>query len=321
MPASDVLEPPPAKPAVAQVPPHPDAPAAADASGNAGQTAQPPGTPPASAVPDAARATASPAPAVMVLARSDDLAAAPGRSPRGAPGRRRTAPAARIEAVASAEAAPRSADAAAAAPAEDRIAVRATELPGNLAARLAESWDFAQKGKLDEAQAGYESVLASDRRNVDAMLGLAAIAWQQGRTDRAGEFYDRVLELDPQNAAAQAGLVGMLGRTDPVASETRLRNLIAREPSGQLYFTLGNLYASQSQWAQAQQAYFQAFQSEPGNPDYAFNLAVGLDRLGQRKPALDYYRRAVDLSFARGRAGFDQKAAIARIARLASTVE
>ena len=40
---------------------------------------------------------------------------------------------------------------------------------------------------------------------------------------------------------------------------------------------LGNLYADQSQWAPAQQAYFQAHHLEPDNPDYAYNLAVGLD--------------------------------------------
>jgi len=108
-----------------------------------------------------------------------------------------------------------------------------------------------------------------------------------------------------------------VGSSDPVASETRLREMISREPSGQLYFTLGNLHATQSQWAQAQRAYFQAFQTEPGNPDYAFNLAVSLDRLGQPKPALQYYRKAVELSLAQGRAGFDQKAAVARIGQLA----
>lgn len=204
---------------------------------------------------------------------------------------------------------------------EQPVTVRPSDLPGSISARLAEAWDHAQKGRLAEAEAGYESVLAQDPRNTDAMTGLASIAWQQGRTERAADLYGRILELDPQNPSAQAGLIGLLGRANPQVSESRLRNLIAREPSGQLYFTLGNLYAAQSQWAQAQQAYFQAFQSEPGNPDYAFNLAVGLDRLGQRKPALEYYRKAVDLSFARGRAGFDQKAAISRIAQLASSVE
>ena len=81
---------------------------------------------------------------------------------------------------------------------------------------------------------------------------------------------------------------------------------------------MGNLYAGERQWAQAQQAYFQAFQLEPTNPDYAFNLAVGLEHLNQSKAALAYYRKALDLSFARGRAGFDQKQVITRIGELST---
>ena len=47
-------------------------------------------------------------------------------------------------------------------------------------------------------------------------------------------------------------------------------------------------------WPDAQQAYFRAYSSVPDNADYAFNLAVGLDRLSQRKLALSYYQRALE---------------------------
>jgi tetratricopeptide (TPR) repeat protein len=97
--------------------------------------------------------------------------------------------------------------------------------------------------------------------------------------------------------------------------------LISREPSGFLYFTLGNLYAEQGSWPAAQQAYFQAYQFQPENADYAFNLAVGLEHLGQSNLALDYYRKALDLSFRKGRANFDQGLAIQRVGQLSARVE
>jgi cytochrome c-type biogenesis protein CcmH/NrfG len=50
-------------------------------------------------------------------------------------------------------------------------------------------------------------------------------------------------------------------------------------------FALGNLYAQQGRWPDAQQAYFRAYGAAPDNPDYAYNLAVGLDRLNQPKLA------------------------------------
>jgi tetratricopeptide (TPR) repeat protein len=97
--------------------------------------------------------------------------------------------------------------------------------------------------------------------------------------------------------------------------------LIAREPSAFLYFTLGNLYADQGQWPGAEQAYFQAYQLQPDNSDYAFNLAVGLEHIGQIRPALDYYRKALDLSFRKGRANFDQNLVIQRVGQLSVRVE
>jgi len=74
-------------------------------------------------------------------------------------------------------------------------------------------------------------------------------------------------------------------------------------------------------WAQAQQAYFQAYHLEPANPDYAYNLAVGLEHLSQSTLALGFYRRALQLASARGQVNFSLTQAQDRIARLASRVE
>ncbi len=187
--------------------------------------------------------------------------------------------------------------------------------------QLIEAYEALQLGNYEKAATLYGKVLVRAPENTDAMLGLAAISWKQGRPNAASGYYGRVLERDPRNAHAQAGLIAILGSADPVAAETRLKGLISREPSGFLYFTLGNLYADKRLWSQAQHAYFQAVQLDPDNPDYAFNLAVGLEHLGQSRPALDYYRRALDLSFRKGRANFDQERAIERVGQLSARVK
>ena len=129
------------------------------------------------------------------------------------------------------------------------------------------------------------------------------------------------MELDPRNALAQAGLIGILGRADPQSSETRIKQLIAREPSAAyLHFVLGNTYVDQKRWPDAQQAYFQAHQLQPDNPDYAFNLAVALEHISQPKAALDFYRRAVQAATAKGRANFSTVAAEERIGKLEKVV-
>jgi tetratricopeptide (TPR) repeat protein len=199
---------------------------------------------------------------------------------------------------------------------EDQVSVQTSDASGVVALRLSEGYDSLQRGEVSRALALYQSVLERDRRNVDALLGIASAHWSNGDSEKASEHYYRVLELEPQNAAAQAGLINMVGQADPLASETRLKQLIAREPSGFLYSALGNLHAEQKQWSAAQQAYFQAFQMEPSNPDYAFNLAVGLEHLGQRGIAAGYYRQALDLARVRGHATFDQARVAGRLATL-----
>ncbi len=146
---------------------------------------------------------------------------------------------------------------------------------------LAQAYAAFEANRLDEAGNLYNQLLRTEPMNIDALLGLAAIAMQQGKIDEATKHYLQILRLDPRHALAQSGLIAILGRADPLAAEARLKQLIARDPAPFLYFTLGNLYADQSQWAQAQQAYFQAYHLEPGNPDYAYNLAVGLEHLSQ----------------------------------------
>lgn len=279
--------------------------------------------------PAPAAAPSAPPPAPAIESKSTAVTAIPPDKPAAVPKPDRAPVAAAPSAIVRSDAAapivrPKPAlarDVTKAAAAESEVTIKASDSGSAIGGWLTTAYDQLQKGELDAAQSTYERVLHSDNRNIDALLGLASIAWQRGQTEKASEHYYRVLQLDPQNATAQSGLIGLMGRVDPTASETRLKQLIAREPSGGLYFSLGNLYAGERQWAQAQQAYFQAFQLEPTNPDYAFNLAVGLEHLGQSKVALGYYRKALDLSFARGHAGFDQKQVIQRIGELSAATE
>ena len=186
---------------------------------------------------------------------------------------------------------------------------------------LTDAYAALRTDRRDDAQRMYEQLLRTEPRNTDALLGLAAIATTEGRNEEATRRYLQILELDPRNALAQTGLIGLVGRADPLAAESRLKQLIAREPSAFLHFTLGNLYADQSHWASAQMAYFQAHHMEPNNPDYAYNLAVGLEHVSQTKLALGFYRRAVELAGTTGLARFNVAQAQQRISKLASQVE
>lgn len=182
---------------------------------------------------------------------------------------------------------------------------------------LTNAYQAYQNGDYATAERSYRSALAQDKNNRDALLGLAVITQQQGKDDAALQYYHRVLLLDPRDPAAQAAMVA-LDHGDPADKESRLNQLIAQQPdSAELHFALGNQYADQSRWAEAQQAYFNALAVEPNNALFAFNLAISLDHLGQLHAAAQYYRQALQLDIS-GHSGFTREQVQQRLGELNS---
>jgi tetratricopeptide (TPR) repeat protein len=183
-------------------------------------------------------------------------------------------------------------------------------------ARLQRAYSAYQIGSYEEARRLYREVLARDPANRDAHLGLGAVAVALGETAQAQAVYGRMLAQHPQDRVAAAAASSIAAGAGVPQGEARLRQLVQQDPSAPyLHFALGNLYAAQRRWGEAQQAYFDAVRTDARSPDYAYNLAVSLDHLGQRPAALEYYRRALELS-ARRPGGFSEAAVRERIDRI-----
>ncbi len=180
-----------------------------------------------------------------------------------------------------------------------------TDKSDSLDSLLNRAYQAYTAGKYDQAQGLYQDALGKDGRNTDSLLGLAAIAQHRGSDTVAAQYYGRVLTLDPRNPVANAGMSAL--RTDD-NTESHLKTLLnEQKDSSSLYFALGNHYAGLSLWGEAQQAYFNAYNLEPRNASLAYNLAISLERLGQKKPAAQYYKRAIQLDTGNS-AGFDHTA-------------
>jgi tetratricopeptide (TPR) repeat protein len=203
------------------------------------------------------------------------------------------------------------------APKNDDIRVTRIVQPAPVAPALDRAYQAFNSGDTAGAQQQYDAALAQDANNRDALLGAAHVAARQNQKDKAASYYLRLLELSPNDADATAGLIG-LRQGDISQSEARLKAILANTPdAGPILFALGNLYAQQGRWPDAQQAYFRAVGAAPDNPDYAYNLAIGLDRLNQGKLALGYYQRA--LALAQDKAvGFDRNALRKRMHELST---
>ena len=278
-----------AQPAETRAPAAPAAPAAQNAiPGLPPTTPAPPKTPAASATPAVPMAK-PPAPRALAEAAPVE---APRLTPRLQPAR------------------PAPASAAAQAPV-------VTRAPAQVNPRVDAGYAAYIAGDLVASREAYEQAVREDPSNRDALLGLAALDVRAGRYETAEAMYLRVLGTDPRDTQAQAALIALRsGRADPLATESRVKTMLAADPGAHaLNFTLGNQLASQKRWAEAQQEYFKAYTAEPDNADFAYNLAVSLDHLRQSRQALDYYQRAITLAEKRG-ASFDLNAAKSRAAQL-----
>jgi Tfp pilus assembly protein PilF len=195
------------------------------------------------------------------------------------------------------------------------IRVRRNDTAPRINPGLQAAYQAFNDGDLAAARQQYQAVIRQEPANRDALMGMAALALRQKDAPQAAAQYVRMLELDPNDAEALAGLTS-LHMGDPAQSEGRLKAVLQNNPeSGPVLFALGNLYSQQARWSEAQQMYFRAYAAVPSNADYAFNLAVGLDRLNQGKIALGYYQRALALA-SNGVGSFDRAAARRRLHEL-----
>jgi tetratricopeptide (TPR) repeat protein len=278
----------------------------------AGQVAVAPA--PAAPVPNAPVATAAPAAqsGIPGLPSATATAAPAASAPKPAP-----RPVAREPEVPLLKPQPRTPAPGPRAPGSGRTEVSASRAAPQVHPKVGSAYAAYLAGDLAAARADYQQALREEPGNRDAALGLAALDVRAGRHEAAETAYLRLLQADPRDAYAHAALIALrAGRVDPVAAESRVKLMLAENPSAHvLNFTLGNQFAQQGRWAEAQQEYFKAYAAEPDNPDFAYNLAVSLDHLRQPSLALQYYQRAITLAKARG-ASFQLQVAEDRAAQL-----
>lgn len=168
---------------------------------------------------------------------------------------------------------------------------------------LQSAYSQLQRGNLKEAEDLYQDLAIRFPNNRDALLGLASSKMQLGKKEEARSHYEHLLKLNPKDALARTGMLQSLPSTDPARYEQELLSLRTQFPDlAPLSFALGNHYAQTNRWHEAQSAYFEAMVqakregSAPVSPDYAYNLAVSLEQLGQQRAALEYYKQAETLA-------------------------
>ncbi|MBT8433548.1 MAG: tetratricopeptide repeat protein [Gammaproteobacteria bacterium] len=174
------------------------------------------------------------------------------------------------------------------------LQISSTSRVGQKDILLREAYDAYKSGNNSLALTRYNQVLAQDPGNRNALLARAAINVQNGDGAAAIKDYQALLLANPKDSLAMTSLITVANYSSR-ETESQLKLMIREEPSSpHLNFALANVYGAQNRWREAQGHYFRALQGNPGDPNYAYNLAVSLEHISQPGSAITYYRRALN---------------------------
>lgn len=99
-------------------------------------------------------------------------------------------------------------------------------------------------GRLEEALAQYELILAGDSNNSSAIDRLAMVRYEQGRLEESLELYRRHIRLDPGNANAHSNLGVVLYRMGRIGeAREALEHALSLDPSAGMARTVLDLIA------------------------------------------------------------------------------
>ena len=169
--------------------------------------------------------------------------------------------------------------------------------PAALAARLAEATALHQRGRLDDAAAGYAEVLAAAPAHAAALHLLGVVRHQQGRHAESVDLIAAALRLDPNDAAAHANLglaLRRLGRVD-AALASHDRALALKPDYPQAHNNRGNVLRDLGRHAEALASYDRALALNPGYANALKNRGDTLLDLNRPADALASYDRALAL--------------------------
>ncbi|MCH7937472.1 MAG: tetratricopeptide repeat protein [Proteobacteria bacterium] len=173
--------------------------------------------------------------------------------------------------------------------------------PGGRSQAIEEGRRHHHAGRLDEARAIYERVLAEAPENApekaDVLHMLGVVALQQGRLDNALERIEKALALKPDFALAHnsAGSVHQrLGRTDDAIGS--FRAAVEADPEyGNAHFNLGTMLLVRHQHNEAARALARAAELRPDFADAHLKLGVAYKSLGRHGQAIEALERAAEL--------------------------
>jgi predicted TPR repeat methyltransferase len=157
-----------------------------------------------------------------------------------------------------------------------------------LAALLGQAVALHQQGRLEQAYALYQQVLARDPQQFDALHLSGVIERQRGNPGRAAALIRAALQVDPQQARAHANLGAALNDLgQPEAALDSIDAALRLDPRYALAWNnRGNTLRRLGRPAEALDSYERALALQAGYPEAWCHRAIVLNDLGRHADAV-----------------------------------
>ncbi|WP_423066465.1 tetratricopeptide repeat protein [Devosia sp. CN2-171] len=155
-----------------------------------------------------------------------------------------------------------------------------------------------QRGKLDDAVAGYEEAIGVDPEHADALHMLGVAHMQKGDPGQAAKLIRRAIRVRPDDARAHSNLASALiaaSRFDE-AIEIARRATELDPGSADALGNLGTALIRRNRYSEAIEPLRQALALQPGRAGLHSALGAALGVLRDYEPALESHRRAIELA-------------------------
>lgn len=165
----------------------------------------------------------------------------------------------------------------------------------NLNAYLEEAYNNLMAGRYEIAAGFYQETLKMEPKNEAALFGLATTYQKLGQNEQARDYYARLLAFNPTHREALNNFMVLVGEEAPQSAVGELIRMEQQNPDfSPIPAQLGILYTKLGEYRQAVVKLLRAVSLSPENLSYKYNLAIALDKLGDREQASELYLELIE---------------------------
>ncbi len=202
-------------------------------------------------------------------------------------------------------------------PASTFVVVTQDAGPDSAQAQLVSANRAMTLGRYESAVDIYDSILAKNKDDVNALMGKAVAYQRLGQDEFAIQAYESVLNQRPKNLAARINMQGIIGQKYPAVALKNLLDIRADNPNDVgVLAQIAIVQANLEKYEEAIRSLGIAASMEPKNPSHVFNMAVIADRAGAKEEAINFYEQALEIDTLYGKSSMLPRDAI--FERLAS---